>query len=115
VDTQFSAEATSSVAQDAILAAVQSCIPQDFGSPLNIAVDLPNHAVTLTSLSRNLNVGGFEVIPPEEGQPLKIAFGIQARANWVQVAEFEGRFFSRTATTGCGRSEARVTTSSPPS
>jgi hypothetical protein len=95
VDTQFSTELIDAeLGQSTLLDKVRFCLPRQFTADLSMSptLDPGNLSLTLASLRRNVNVTGFEVAH-EPDQPIKIAFTVSVGANWVQVAEFEGRFF----------------------
>jgi hypothetical protein len=91
VDSQFSVEAANgALGNGTMLEKVRFCLPRDFSTPLSIVPE--QNGLNILSLSRNINVRGIEV-QQQPDQPLKVAFVVSARANWVQVAEFEGRYF----------------------
>src|SRR6266542_3354945 len=72
IDTQFSTETA--------------------GRELDENNDQVTMSASLSSLSRNLNVVGMHAgqVP---GQPFALSFLVALGGNWVQVIEFEGRYF----------------------
>jgi hypothetical protein len=94
VDTQFSTETAGRELDDNddLLTKVKLCLPREFNANVNIAVDQATMSASLSSLSRNLNIVGMHAgqVP---GQPFALSFLVALGGNWVQVIEFEGRYF----------------------
>jgi hypothetical protein len=94
VDTQFSTETAGRELdeQNDLLAKVKLCLPRDFNANVNITVDQATLSTTLSSLSRNLNIVGMQAVQ-NPGQPFALSYLVALGGNWVQVIEFEGRYF----------------------
>jgi hypothetical protein len=71
---------------------VKVCLPRDFNANYRVTFDQPTWTATLTTLSRNLNLVGMQAAQMP-GQPLAITFFTGLGGNWVQIIEFEGRYF----------------------
>ncbi len=94
IDTQFSTETTGRELdeQHDLLSKMKVCLPRDFNANYRVAFDQPTWTATLTTLSRNLNLVGMQAAQTP-GQPLAITFFAALGGNWVQIIEFEGRYF----------------------
>lgn len=95
VDTDFSDAAKTALGSSTVLDQVRFCLPRDFQARFSvIPVGEPgSFSLTITSLSRNVNVAGVQFGQASPDAPFAVTFPIVARANWVQVTEFEGRLF----------------------
>jgi hypothetical protein len=94
VDTQFSTELAGRdlSENDDLLGKIKLCLPRDFNADVSVALDEPTRTATLATLSRNLNVVGMQAGQTPD-QPFAVTFFVALGGNWVQIIEFEGRYF----------------------
>jgi hypothetical protein len=94
IDTQFSDETAGRELDERneLLGKVKLCLPREFNANLSLGLDQATLTATLSSLSRNLNIVGMQAAQMP-GQPMAITFFAALGGNWVQIIEFEGRYF----------------------
>lgn len=96
VDTEFSdGFAASALASATLLDRVRFCLPVAAEEQIAFSAEAGPTGVAgnAFSLSRNFQIGGLGFEPLQGDQPARIVIPVVMRGNWVQVREFEGRYF----------------------
>ena len=76
-----------------LMAAVRLCFSHKRPTALNINVDEPQKAITITGLNPTLQVRGVQYGQKEQDGPFVVSLLISAAPNIVHVSQFAGRAF----------------------